>query len=134
MSFIFKEYPEEKLIVKKIRGNISLLEIQDVLIKTIQINAQFPEHKILNDYRFSTFDFNVPELKAMLKGIKLKELPQQWKVFIFDSEEKNPLYNLYLKTYNFKNTRVFDSLETACNFLNLDHCLVADFLTTSTEY
>lgn len=128
MSFIFKEYPKEKLIVKKIRGNISLLEVQNVLIKTMQLNEKFPQHNILNDYRNSTFDFNDKELLALLRGIKLKELPKQLKVFIFDSVKNNPLYDVYVKTYNFKNTYIFDSLDKASMFYKINTKLYAEFL------
>ncbi|PCH99459.1 MAG: hypothetical protein COB81_11090 [Flavobacteriaceae bacterium] len=75
MSFVFKENNDQNLIVKKNRGNIFLIEIQEILIKTMQLNALFRQHNILNDYRYSLFDFSAKEL-IDIKGIKLKELPK----------------------------------------------------------
>ncbi|PCH73413.1 MAG: hypothetical protein COB98_10760 [Flavobacteriaceae bacterium] len=128
MPFIFKEYHKEKLIVKKIRGNISILEIQDILIKTIQLNDRFPEHRILNDFRFSTLNFNTKELTVLLKGISTKEIPKHSKVFIFDTDEDSSLYDLFVNTYNLKNTYLFDSLEKACAFYGIDKMIISGFL------
>jgi len=128
MSFIFKVFHNERLIVKKYRGSISILELQEILIKTMQLNEEFPNYNVLNDYRYSKFVFDNMELSIVLKGITLKELPSQTKVFIFENVDNNPIYDLYVHTYKFKNTHVFNSLLAASKFYNVHMNLYSKFL------
>ncbi len=128
MPYQFKIFNDEKIIVKKFRGTIDLIEFQQIIIRTMQLNDQYPDFRILNDFRFSKIDIEKREFMTFLNGIHIKNVPSQTKGFIIEREETKKLYLIYIKKFNFTNALTFDTVKAAANYFNIDEKLITDFL------
>jgi len=114
MKSSYKILITEKLVLKKFRGTISIVDMKVILRETKQLNETYPNFNIIIDYRGTDFLFGRNEFVQLMQSYKKSTFSTLLKIFITDTPKQFVIYNFFKDNYSFKNTQIFHTLEAAC--------------------
>ncbi|MBL4745486.1 MAG: hypothetical protein JKY08_03890 [Flavobacteriaceae bacterium] len=127
MIHTYKIYQEEKLILRKMRGNITVNDFKSILEDTPNIPGYNPDYKVIIDYRNAHLISNLQEYRSFLTLLKTKNYHKSTKIFIINSPRVFVACNLFKDILGFKNTFIYSSPTAALHHFGLQDTAAVHF-------
>ncbi|PCH73415.1 MAG: hypothetical protein COB98_10770 [Flavobacteriaceae bacterium] len=130
MNSSYKILPSEKLVLKKIRGDVTLNDMKIIFNEIRELTDRYLDFNNINDYRETQFLFEKNDFLDLIKSVSPTIFPTTKTIFILDKPTPFVLYHFFKDKYSFKNTQVFNTIEGACASNAINPILIKDFFET----
>jgi len=128
MEHTFKILQENKLILRKMRGQIMLNDYRLLLKEASIIEKSHFNYTNILDYRDTTIIGTVLEYTSFLREVGKKKYSNSTKLFIVNSPRVYVACNLFKDLLGSKNTYIFSSPKAALHHLGLHNTELKNFL------
>ncbi|PCH73416.1 MAG: hypothetical protein COB98_10775 [Flavobacteriaceae bacterium] len=119
MQHSFKICKKNKLILRKIRGNITLDDFKTILNEASNMDDYDANFRAIIDYRGSHVTSSIQEYSSFLKTFNKANYHKNTKIFIIDNPSVFVACNLFKDILESKNTYLFSSPIAALQHLGL---------------
>ncbi|PCH99462.1 MAG: hypothetical protein COB81_11105 [Flavobacteriaceae bacterium] len=130
MKHTFKICTKNKLILRKMRGDITLDDYKNLLIEARNIEGYNSNYRVILDYRDSNLVSNIREYISYLKLFQKDDYHNNTKLFIASSPRVFVACNLFKDIVGYKNAFIFSSPLAALQHLGLQDTPALQFLET----
>lgn len=130
MEHTYKVSKKDQLILRKMRGIISLDDFKKILNEATNIEGYNPNYRVILDYRNTTFISNIHEFRSFLKLFKKSNYHNSTKLFIVNSPRGFVASRLFKDLLDFSDIYIFYTPIAALNHIGLYDTSILQFLET----